>query len=276
MKSEGESIVNGYPADALAIGNRGLHYGDGLFETLAAVEGRPLLWDRHWQRLAEGCEQLGLAAPPADAVRAAIAQLSGKERFCAVKIMVTRAAHGRGYRPSGRAIDWIVSAYPWEPPAEERRTGVLAVWCRLRLAAPNACAGMKTLNRLEQVLAQREWDPPVREGLMQDPQGFVIEGTMSNIFVTETGRLATPPLTDCGIAGVMRAAVIDAALEHAIPVCIEPLTRARIEQADELFLTNSLIGIWPVRNLAGHAFAVGPLSRRLLAILRERGDAAFS
>ncbi len=276
MRQEGESIVNGQRTDALAIGNRGLHYGDGLFETLVAAKGQPLLWDRHWQRLAQGCERLDLVLPAPGAIRAAIAELAGAEPFCAVKIMVTRAAQARGYRPSGRGTDWIVSAHPWMPPTEERHAGVQATWCRLRLATPNACAGMKTLNRLEQVLAQREWKPPVREGLMQDPQGLVIEGTMSNIFVAKAGGLATPPLTDCGIAGVMRAAVIDAAMRHAIPVSIEPLTRARIEQADELFLTNSLIGIWPVRDLAGHAFDVGPVSQRLLAILQAQGDAAFS
>ncbi len=269
----GAGIVNGHRADALAIGNRGLQYGDGLFETVAVVGGQALLWERHWTRLVRDCGRLQLSPPREDAVLAAMDELA-LAPVCAVKIIVARAAQARGYRPSGTESDWIVTAHPFEPPAQERRSGIMATWCNVRLSTPNACAGMKTLNRLEQVLAQREWRPPVREGLMQDPAGLVIEGTMSNLFIVEAGRLVTPPLAECGITGVMRAAVMDAAAGQAIAVAVEPLTRARVEGADEIFLTNSLIGIWPVRDLAGQSFSAGPVSQRLLAVMEAQGDVA--
>ena len=270
------SIVNGHSGDALAITSRGLQYGDGLFETLAVVDGRPLLWARHWARLSEGCGRLDLAIPPADAIQAAITTLTAGAHVCAAKLLVARKGQGRGFRPTGSASDWMISVHPWTPPVRERQDGVLATWCAVRLATPNVCAGLKTLNRLEQVLAQREWQDPIREGLMQTRDGLVIEGTMSNVFIAESGGLVTPPLTDCGVAGVMRASVLEAAARDGIPVSIEPITQTRVERADELFLTNALIGIWPVSDLAGRTFSVGPLSQRLLAILHTQGDVAFS
>ncbi|MEE9251480.1 MAG: aminodeoxychorismate lyase, partial [Alphaproteobacteria bacterium] len=185
---------------------------------------------------------------------------------CVLKIIVTRGAGGRGYRPPERPVPTrILSRHPWPDYALAAwREGVVARVCTTRLATQPLLAGIKHLNRLEQVMARREWDDPViSEGLMLDTDGFVVDGTMSNLFIVAGGRLATPDLSLCGVAGVMRAVVLEAAAKLEVPAEVIRITLDRVRAADEVFLTNSLIGIWPVRELDGTRYRLGGLARRL-------------
>jgi 4-amino-4-deoxychorismate lyase len=147
--------------------------------------------------------------------------------------------------------------------------------CTTRLGSNPQLAGIKHLNRLEQVLARQEWnDPDIREGLLLDAEGFMIEGTMSNLFTVTGKSLATPDLTGCGVAGIMRTVVLEQAASLGLDVTVKPLPLAAVQQADEVFLTNSLIGIWPMIELENRAWNPGPVTRQMqecLANLKTEG-----
>ncbi len=264
------TLVNGQVSTHLQIADRGLQYGDGLFETLALRNGEPLLWNRHLLRLNEGCRRLGLPTPEAGLLREEITRIAGPDARAVAKIILTRGAAGRGYRAdaSGTATR-IVQHLPWpEYPDAAGQEGVTVRWCETRLARQPWLAGMKHLNRLEQVLARAEWQDDYAEGLMRDTDGLVIEGTRTNLFLVRAdGTVVTPDLSQSGVAGVMRAQVLDSATAMGMTCNIQAVTTDMVESAQELFLTNSLIGIWPIRRIEARHYVVGQISQTLQAAL---------
>ena len=269
-----QMLINGRQTERLSALDRGLQYGDGLFETLRVVAGRPLHWRRHMARLRRGCEALAIAMPEPALLEAEARQLCEPLDHAVLKITVTRGQGGRGYAPpAGVAPTRILATYAAPVfPASRRTEGVALRWCETRLAQNPRLAGIKHLNRLEQVLARAEWEPApgaegIAEGLMLDNNNNVIEGTMSNLFCVRDNTLLTPDLSQCGIAGVTRERVIEAARAADIPLRETSLDVEQVLAADELFVCNSLIGIWPVRSLDRQTFAVGPVTRRLSAAL---------
>ncbi len=280
-------LVNGSGVDQVAVADRGLHYGDGLFETLAVLDGQPRLWQRHVTRLREGCARLGIAMPDPSILYDEARALCREHARAVLKIIVTRGAGGRGYRPPIRAQHSaptrIVAVYPWpDYPAAYAEEGIALRVCRTRLGCNPALAGMKHLNRLEQVLARAEWDDPaIAEGLMLDQRERVIAGTMSNLFLVREGRLLTPRLDECGVAGIMRGLILESAVQQGIAVEIGDLSLECLRLADEIFVSNSVAGLWPVRRLAQMTYAVGPLTSALrtglMAVQRqEMADSADS
>lgn len=268
-----DALINGLEASRIAIGDRGLNYGDGLFETVAIDGGRPLLWERHMRRLQSGCRRLAIEAPCADLLEREASHLCRKRRRAVLKIIVTRGGGGRGYGPPRHpAATRILSVQPWpDYPRAHYETGVTVRVCRTRLATPHALAGLKHLNRLEQVLARAEWDDPrVAEGLMLDREDHVIEGTMSNIFMVRGDRLITPDLSGAGVAGIMRALIMELAPALALTPAVRPIALAELGTADEIFLSNSLMGLWPVRAVEGfRRLRPGPASRALAGRLAD-------
>jgi len=265
--------VDGVAAATLPTDDRGLAYGDGLFETIALNDGRPRLWARHMERLRRGAERLHMECPDTALLWKDLEQLPVTAGRSVLKILVTRGSGGRGYRPpESAAVRRILSLSPWpDYPAEWWRQGVTVRICDTPLSENPRLAGIKHLNRLPQVLASAEWrDPRVAEGLMCAADGQIVCGTRTNLFMVRSGRLRTPPLDRCGVAGVMRAELISLSRELGIPLEERPLSRESLAAADELFLTNSLIGIWPVRELAARTLGVGPLTRQLATALQAR------
>ncbi len=267
-------LINGQPGDEVSALDRGLQYGDGLFETLAVRDGVPQLLERHLRRLADGCRRLQLPAPNAAVLTREAAQLCAGVTLALMKIIVTRGSGMHGYRvtpadpatAAGRATRILMLLPAPNLAAADYRNGIAVRLCRLRLGSNPALAGIKHLNRLEQVLARAEWDDPhIREGLMMDAEGALIEGTMSNVFIIRDGELLTPGLTQCGVAGVMRGLIIDTARALDIPVSESRLLPKHLDAADEVFMCNSVIGIWPVRRIDQTEFSVGPVTRRLMA-----------
>jgi 4-amino-4-deoxychorismate lyase len=261
-------LVDGIPADSIAVSDRGLQYGDGLFETIAVVDGAPCLWDRHLARLRAGCARLAIP-PPSDEqlVDDALRLTTGVDR-AVLKVIVTRGDGGRGYRPSAVPRPRrIVGLTPWPGyPGDWTSAGVQVRYCATRLGRQPRLAGLKHLNRLEQVLARAEWDDPaVAEGLMRDVDGYVVEGTQTNLFTWRDGRLLTPVLDQCGVAGVVRGLTIDAARGLGIEVVERALVPEDLAGADALFLTGSLAGFWPVRDLAGLPLEPERIPRELSA-----------
>jgi len=269
-------LVDGQPAPCIPAGDRGLAYGDGVFETLRLVAGRPRMLDRHLQRLERGCRRLGFAAPASALLETEIAAIAAAAPPDGViKLIVTRGDGGRGYRPpSAPQPRRILSAHP--APGHDPawwRDGVALRICTTRLGCNPALAGIKHLNRLEQVLARQEWDDPgVPEGLMLDHDGNLVCGTQANVFVVRDGMLMTPALDACGVEGVMRGFVLTQAAKMGLRVTTGTLKLDLLAQAGELFVTNAVIGIWPVRTVGEQAFVPGPVAALMQQLLaREVG-----
>jgi 4-amino-4-deoxychorismate lyase len=268
-------LVDGEPAAVIPADDRGFAYGDGVFRTLAMRHGVPEMWSRQIAKLTTDCRALDLALPSESALREDVRRIAAGMPDCAVRITITRGSGGRGYvmpEPAHSRRVVAASVLP-EYPVTYSQQGVQARFCTLRLAAQPRLAGIKHLNRLENVLARAEWhDPAIAEGLMLDTSGNVIAGTRSNIFITENGALVTPDLSACGVAGVTRDLVLESAARHGVDCRVEPVSRARLEAANEVLLLNSLIGVWPIAVLGQYTwsdFVLTPLVRKWLHALRN-------
>ncbi|HVN45409.1 MAG TPA: aminodeoxychorismate lyase [Steroidobacteraceae bacterium] len=259
---------------------RGLHYGDGLFETLACIDGQVRLLPRHLERLADGCERLGLAQPERWTLERELAGLAAATSRAVIKLLLTRgSAAARGYGLTGSERPRRVTLrYPW--PAQQpalAEAGVRVRLARLRLGENPALAGVKHCNRLEQILARREWDDPhIAEALMFSSSGALISGIASNVFLVRGSKLLTPLLDRCGVAGVMRAQVLEIARASGVAAEERRLDADDLERADELFITNALTGIRPVVELEGARRVAGPTTRHLQRELAARLAAAES
>lgn len=266
-------LVNGEPAAEVAATDRGFQYGDGVFTTLPLRRGVPELLDRHLARLERDCARLAIPFPGRDALIEDTRKLISGGADGVLKIQLTRGVGGRGYRPPEPALATrVLGLYPPpEHPPELARDGVAVRLCATRLGINPRLAGVKHMNRLEQILARAEWrDGEFHEGLMRDARGWVTEGTMTNLFLTRDGLLLTPKLDHCGVAGVMRALVMEVAAGHGVAVEETRLHPDDLDGADELFLTNSLIGVWPIRRIDGRATPVGPLTREIAGWLAAK------
>ncbi|MEW6120808.1 MAG: aminodeoxychorismate lyase [Pseudomonadota bacterium] len=237
--------INGQPADSIDARDRGLAYGDGVFRTLRMANGRPLWWRDHVARLEADCAALALACPDAGLLlEEACAVADGAD--CVAKLILTRGSGVRGYAPGDTgAVTRIVMAVPLPPHAwADAPRAVRARLCTLRLGHQPRLAGVKHLNRLENVLARAEWtDPAIFEGLLCDEAGMLVGGTMSNLFWVREGVLCTPELDRCGVAGVTRARALRAASRLGLRTRFERQPPAAILAADEVMICNSLIGM---------------------------------
>lgn len=271
--TEGLLLINGRrpddPTQSLASDDRGFNYGDGLFETARCRDGTVNLLDAHLRRLKSGCDRLGIAYPDEATLRAEIHAVCSVAKDGVLKIVVTRGSGGRGYRPAASLEPTrVVSLHPAPPSTVD--ASVALRWCETRLGRNAALAGIKHLNRLEQVMAQREWDDPaIAEGLMLDTEGEVVCGTMSNVFIVNGALLMTPDLRFSGVRGVMREEVSRVARELNMVVSEEPLWPQDIEAATEVFITNAVRGIRAVASLAERCWVPGPVTQRLMAIVNR-------
>lgn len=257
------ALLNGQRIDitqpALHVDDRGLLYGDGLFETLRLRDGHVRFLADHFSRLKQGCERLHLPFPNEALLQDELAQLLGTHTDGVVKLVLTRGRGGRGYRPTAELQPsrlWQLFAVP--PSVEQIRLR----WCETRLSRNALLAGIKHLNRLEQVLAQAEWQAvditsDIAEGLMLDTEGELICGTMSNVFLLLEGTLVTPDLRYSGVAGVMRRQVLQAAERSGLSIEVRSVWPAEVLTAEEVFITNAVRGIQSVVALDAQQWPVG-------------------
>lgn len=253
--------------------DRGLHYGDGLFETIVCAKGRARLLSLHMERLSSSCERLRIALGDVTSLRREIEATAAAVGDALIKVIVTRGeAVARGYGWSGTEVATrLVYRYPLPPEnVAARSEGIRAAVAKLRYGENPLLAGMKHLNRLEQVIARSEL--PVEnaaELLVFSSSGNLVSGTMSNVFLVRQGRLLTPKLDRCGVAGVMRRLILREAAAAGLAAEESVLGEADLARADELFITNARIGIWPIRVLDGRDVGVGPVTRKLQARLES-------
>ncbi|WP_018509426.1 aminodeoxychorismate lyase [Thiobacillus thioparus] len=244
-------LVNGQPADSVDARDRGLAYGDGVFRTLRTQNGQPLWWRDHYAKLVADSAALMLDCPDEAGLHGEVCRVAETGEGI-VKIVLTRGAGARGYAPPpSQAATRIVFSAPLPAYAQAGAPDAIAArWCTLRLARQPRLAGIKHLNRLENVLARAEWtDPAILEGLLCDDLGAVIGGVMSNLLLIRNGELFTPDLGECGVAGVARTRLLRAAPRLGIPVHVGRLLPAAILAADEVMVCNSVIGVRRVARL---------------------------
>lgn len=257
--------------DSVSALDRGLHFGDGLFETIACVRGKPRFLALHLDRLASGCERLHIDVGDVSLIRKEIETASAATDVSLIKVMVTRGpAVARGYAWSGReTATRVLLRYAW--PQEDmatQRDGVAVRISAMRLGENPALAGMKHLNRLEQVIARSAVPgAEAAELLLFSSSGQLVCGTMSNVFVERAGRLITPRVDRCGVAGVMRRVVMREAARAGIAVEEGTVSEADLDATREIFLTNARIGVWPVRLLGSRVLPVGALTQQVQATI---------
>lgn len=269
-------LINGIAADYVSATDRGLHYGDGIFETIACIGGQPVFLAQHLHRMAQGAHRLDISFPGEQLFRGDIGRLlAGRQGDSVIKLMLTRGPGQRGYRCDTRQTptrlsmlsDWPAHISRW------RQQGINARFCKTPVSTNPALQGIKSLNRLENVLASNELGADADEGFMSNTDGHIIEGTMSNIFAIMDATLVTPDLSQGGIEGIMREQIIALAADNNIKLQIRPIDREELLLSRELFVCNSLIGICPVRQIEQQAFETGTMTDTINELLQRRIDA---
>jgi len=267
-------LINGEASSQVVVFDRGLAYGDGLFETIAVRQGRPCAWLSHLDRLALGAARLRLPLPSPSRLK------DETERLCAtvdqgtLKIILTRGPAGRGYRPPPSPHPTRILLLSETASAADdaiRMPGARVRVCETRLGLNPQLAGLKHLNRLEQVLGSAECsDANIDEGLMLDADDSLVCGTMTNLFIVDEAGLHTPLLDRSGVAGTARAALLAAATEAGIAVHERRLSLDAFLRAPAALLTNALIGIWPIQRAEGRSFDTDRLPWPLLEAVQAR------
>jgi 4-amino-4-deoxychorismate lyase len=263
------SWIDGVPGETLPADDRGLHYGDGLFESIGVRAGVARFLEAHLARLASGCARLGIRFSSMAELRAEIATaLALAPPRAMLKIIVTRgSAVRRGYAPQGtEAARRLLSLWPEAALADSVAEGVALRRATFTLADNPALAGIKHLSRIENVVAAAEVAAAgAFDALLLDGSGHVISGAMSNVFLVRDGQVLTPRLDRCGVAGVMRGIVLRECASLGIAAVDGRVTLDALLAADEAFITNARLGVVPVLRVGEHSFRMTTVARRLRA-----------
>lgn len=266
-----ECLVNGEIGGYLPAKDRGLAYGDGLFETIQVHRGQPRWWQDHMDRMAAGCERLALPMPPQAVLLREVQTACAGQSRCIAKIILTRGPGVRGYAPAeSPQVTRIVMAYPWPDGIEAAaRQGVEARTCELRLGVQTRLGGMKHLNRLEQVLAAGETrQAGAQEGILLDAEDHVISALSANLFLVSGEQLLTPRLDRCGVRGVLRGRILKA-YKHRCE--LRRIAPDMLAEADEVFTCSTVRGIVPILRIDDMRWPAGPVTRELQAWLEGDG-----
>jgi len=242
-----EYWVNGQRGGSLQVNDRGFSYGDGAFETLRVHRGRLHLLERHLARLALACDALDITFERAR-IEQQLQQVldyldEHSVEHAALRLALSRGEGERGYSGSCGAPTIAISVSPQQAWREAAAPCDIII-CETSLASQPALAGLKHSNRLEQVLAAREVAAAGKgEGLMLNQRGEAICCVAANIFVVFDDCVVTPPIGDCGVRGTVRELLLEQAASAGIAIREQLFSCADLPQAQEMFLTNSLLGV---------------------------------
>lgn len=264
--------LNGHPIEQLSPLERGFAYGDGLFSTMNVVNSHIALLDLHWQRLAQGCQRLAINSHYLETWQQDFQRFLAVYANNTVKIIVTRGEGGRGYLADANAMPHCYF-YAYESTAHSllHQQGINTGFLTTALGLNPLLAGIKHLNRLEQVLLRQELaQTPFPEALVCDINGHVVEGVFSNVFLVRQQQLYTPRLHQAGVAGVMRQQVCTLANTLGFSVEEQLLMADDFLAADEIFFCNSLYGLWPVRQINGIPLGDNPVTHTLQQHLQQQ------
>ncbi len=268
-------LINGSFDAAISPFDRGFTYGDGVFRTMKIVQGLPENWPLHYQKLVADCAAINIVCPSAELLMSDLQQLFLPEEDAVAKIIITRGEGSRGYTlPAITAPMRVVTKSAMPQYAQERFSeGVNLTVCETRLATQPLLAGIKHLNRLENVLARMEWqEPTIADGILLDTNDNVIECTAANIFARFGDTLITPSLSQCGVAGITRQRIIELAHTLALKIVVENFNCEKLFSADEVIICNSLYGAFQVKAVQVKtnqeiAIKTGALAANIRAVL---------
>jgi 4-amino-4-deoxychorismate lyase len=270
MTKQHTYLINGGTDDGISPLDRGLSYGDGVFRTFKVVDCSPVNWPIQYQKLVSDCGAIGIVCPSAELLLTDIHMLFGLEETAVAKIVITRGLGERGYAPPAITMPTRIVLKSPLPVYPDRcfNEGVDLYLCKTPVSCQPMLAGVKHLNRLENVLARAECrDPAMIDGVMLDIDGNVIECTSANIFVRMGQRLLTPNLSKAGVAGVTRQRILDIAHYLKLTAEIKVLDLDTLLGADEVVMCNSLYGVWQVRSIATQTWPRGDLASQLRELL---------
>lgn len=259
-------MINGEQGGVIHAMDRGVMYGDGVFRTMCMRHGHVHCWPQQYNKLQADCQALDILCPARQTLEQELQQLARDKPDGVVKIIVTRGEGGRGYRvPDSVSPNRVLLTSPLpEYPTAFWHEGVKLHLCNLRVSHQPRLAGIKHLNRLENVLARMEWDDAtIADGLLLDAEGWVVEGTMSNVFMRSGQRLLTPDLSQCGVAGLQRQRILQHAPSLGLTPEVTHISLPTLLNADEVFVCNSVIGVWPVRQIGASAIPLGPVAAQM-------------
>jgi 4-amino-4-deoxychorismate lyase len=258
--------IDGIEGNSVPVDDRGLQYGDGIFETILVRDGVPRFLALHRERLRRGLTQLNIQFLASQALAEEIARASALAPPLAIlKIIITGGSARRGYkRPENAVARRIMSLWPTTPmPAEILANGVILNVTRLRLPEPSPFAGLKHLNRLENVMAADYAGGPIVDALMLDTSERLVSCTNGNVFLVKGGEVLTPRVDRVGVNGIMRQVVMREAPRLGIGVSEKDLTLDDLSSADGIFITNVRIGVVPVQRVREHVFGMTEIATRL-------------
>jgi len=260
-----QTLRNGEVIDAEIASDRSLLYGDGIFTTIAVRDYRPALLQHHLDRLLNDGKRLNITGIPIDDIKDSLFSLCQDLEQAVIRITVSRGSGVRGYFCQDVTPVFWITVSEWPDHIDKyRKQGINLRICSQKLSYNPELAGIKHCNRLEQVMARNEWDTELfQEGIMLDREGNVIEGTMSNLFLIKNGQIYTPDLTGCGVNGIIRKTVIELVENLGISLKVTTLNTQDLQEADAVFVSNSIIGLWPVNRLNNKQFTGDPIIQQL-------------
>lgn len=250
--------------------DRSSQFGDGLFETMSVRDRKIIAIDRHITRMQHGLNVLGipLSTPLSDVFNKMLNALinASQSPQGQLKIIISRGVSKRGYRYDANISPRVIAFYSHSSvlPDSYYEEGICVKFCETESVIHKQLAGLKHLNRLDSVLAVRELGDQYQEGILQNALGHIVEGSMSNIFMEVNGKLRTPDLNLSGVLGTMRQAVLEYCDKNAIPIDQNTVEKKDILSAQGLFMTNRLIGIWPVKSVEETQFSIQPITKKLI------------
>lgn len=266
-------LINGIEGDSLPLADRACQYGDGVFETIAIYQSQALCLEEHLQRLLKGCERLSIQFQDIDLLKQEVNAYIKDVAKAVLKIQITRGEGGRGYQANQTIMPTrVVSLLDFpEYPEAFITQGVTLRLAKTRYSHNIMLAGIKHMNRLEQVLASNEsHDESIAESIMLDVEGNVVEGTKSNVFICKDEIIITPELNACGIEGVIRDKVINFLKQQNIETEVRKLSLSELESADEVFLTNSILGVWSVKEFESISYQNNIVAVSIRKVLTEQ------
>jgi len=251
-------LVNGVQQNYIDIENRGLAYGDGLFTTAKIQNGHIQYFTAHIERLLSGCKKLGIAPPSREELINELSTVAKNYSLAVLKVMITACSGGRGYaRAKRNEHDLIIMVHDFPKHYDaQASTGIKLGISKQQLGVNPMLAGLKHLNRLEQVLLRQELTSRADDDLLvTNINNEVIEATSANVFLFLRGKLHTPDINQSGVNGIMRQAI----LQRYPETIVKPFTLAELTKVEAMFICNCVMGVMPVATFNGRDLTMSPV-----------------